>query len=191
MKKIQAGSFSQLPVSPVVLIGANVKGKANYAAVAFISAVNINPPIVGVSINKRHYTTRGIIENETFSINIPAIENKDQTDYCGLVSGKITDKSKIFHTFYGELGTAPMIDDFPVNYECKYTGKSMEFAMDTFYFAEVHQVYAAEELLTDGKKWNPGVLNPLLLGSDNMYWSLGKKSGQAFKDGRKYNPESK
>jgi len=32
-----------------------------------------------------------------------------ETDYCGIVSGKKTDKAKLFENFYGKLKTAPMI----------------------------------------------------------------------------------
>ena len=42
-----------------------------------------------------------------------------ETDYCGLVSGRKTDKSNIFNVFYGELETAPMIMECPVSIECK------------------------------------------------------------------------
>jgi len=33
----------------------------------------------------------------------------EATDWCGLHSGKRTDKSKVFETFAGELENAPMI----------------------------------------------------------------------------------
>jgi flavin reductase (DIM6/NTAB) family NADH-FMN oxidoreductase RutF len=41
------------------------------------------------------------------------------TDYCGIVSGKNNDKSRIFDLFYGKLKTIPMIKDCPLNMECK------------------------------------------------------------------------
>jgi flavin reductase (DIM6/NTAB) family NADH-FMN oxidoreductase RutF len=41
------------------------------------------------------------------------------TDYCEIVSGKKNDKSRIFDLFYGELKTAPMIKDCPLNMESK------------------------------------------------------------------------
>jgi flavin reductase (DIM6/NTAB) family NADH-FMN oxidoreductase RutF len=44
-----------------------------------------------------------------------------ETDYCGIRSGKEVDKSKIFDVFYGELETAPMINDCPVTAECTLT----------------------------------------------------------------------
>ena len=41
------------------------------------------------------------------------------TDYCGTVSGHITDKSMLFKVFYGETSSVPMIEECPVNLECR------------------------------------------------------------------------
>ncbi len=123
MGKIKAGSFNPLPIVPIVLVGANVNKKPNYMTVGFVNGVNIKPAIICVSLNKKHYTPKGIIDNGTFSINIPNTDYAAETDYCGLVSGKTTDKSTIFTTFYGELETAPMIEEFPITCECKYIDK--------------------------------------------------------------------
>ena len=80
-------------------------------AVGWASRVDGNPPMMGVALNKRHYTPTGSRECQSFSINIPPVDlvAAQRTDYCGLVSGRETDKSELFDLFYGELGTAPMI----------------------------------------------------------------------------------
>lgn len=106
MGKTKVGSFNPMPIMPIVLVGANVNGKPNYMAVGFVGGVNVKPATVCVSLNKVHHTPKGIIENGTFSINIPSADYVTETDYCGLVSGKTTDKSGVFTTFYGELETA-------------------------------------------------------------------------------------
>lgn len=186
MGKIKSGSFNPLPIVPVVLVGANVNGKPNYMAVGFVSGVNIKPAIVGVSLNKHHHTPKGIIENSTFSINIPSAAYVKETDYCGLVSGKTTDKSDIFTTFYGELETAPMIEEFPITCECKYIGKKVEFDMDTVYFGEVRQVYINEEIITGNKEVDIIKANPFILGIDNLYRTVGKSAGQAWHIGWEY-----
>jgi len=70
MGKVKTGAYNPLPVVPIVLVGANVNGKPNYMAVGFVNGVNITPAIVSVSLNKKHHTPKGIIENRTFSINV-------------------------------------------------------------------------------------------------------------------------
>ncbi|MDQ1274511.1 MAG: hypothetical protein QG610_82 [Euryarchaeota archaeon] len=96
---------------PVTLLGANVKGKANFMALGWTSRVNGNPPMLGVGIHKAHYTPEGIIENRNFSVNFPSSEMVKETDYCGIDSGKKIDKSSLLEVIYGELETAPMIKE--------------------------------------------------------------------------------
>lgn len=188
MEKVKAGSFHPLPIVPIALVGANVNGKPNYMAVGFVNGVNIKPPILCVSLNKHHHTPEGIIWNGTFSINIPSMDYVKETDYCGLVSGKTTDKSNIFTTFYGELETAPMIEEFPITCECKYIDKK-EFEMDMVYFGEVHQVYMNQDIIMDNNKVDIVKANPLITGMDNWYRTVGEKVGQAYQIGWKYAPK--
>ena len=190
MEKIKTGAYNPLPVVPIVLVGANVNDKPNYMAVGFVSGVNVNPAIVCVSLNKKHHTPKGIIENGSFSINIPSADYVVETDYCGLVSGKRVVKSKIFSSFYGELETAPMIEEFPIVCECRYTGQSVEFAMGTVYFGEVVQVYVNEELLGANQKIDILQANPLCYsGLENRYRALGKDLGPGWSIGRQYGPK--
>ena len=96
-----------MSVMPTLLVGANVKGKANYMTAAWSTGACMAPPMVCVAINKTRYTAKGIEENKTFSLNIPSAKHVVETDHCGLVSGAHEDKSKVFKSFYGKLKTAP------------------------------------------------------------------------------------
>jgi flavin reductase (DIM6/NTAB) family NADH-FMN oxidoreductase RutF/effector-binding domain-containing protein len=187
MGKVKTGAYNPLPVVPIVLVGANVNGKPNYMAVGFVNGVSIKPAIVYVSLNKKHHTPKGIIENSTFSINIPSTEYVIETDYCGLVSGKTVDKSTMFTTFYGELETAPMIEEFPITCECRYTGQNVEFAMNTVYFGKVVQVYINEEILGENRTIDILKANPIYYsGIENRYRSLGEDMGPGWSLGRQY-----
>jgi flavin reductase (DIM6/NTAB) family NADH-FMN oxidoreductase RutF/effector-binding domain-containing protein len=190
MGKVKTGVYNPLPVVPIALVGANVNGKPNYMAVGFVNGVNIKPAIVYVSLNKKHHTPKGIIENGTFSINVPSADYVVETDYCGLVSGKSVDKSNIFSTFYGELETAPMIEEFPITCECRYTGQKVEFDMDTVYFGEVIQVYVNEEILGKNRKVDILKANPICYsGIENRYRTLGEDMGPAWRIGKQYKPK--
>ncbi len=190
MGKVKTEAHNLLPVVPIVLVGANVNGKPNYMAVGFVNGVNIKPAIVYVSLNKKHHTPKGIIENGTFSINVPSADHVIETDYCGLVSGKRVDKSNIFTTFYGELETAPMIEEFPITCECRYTGQKVEFDMDTVYFGEIIQVYVNEEILGENKKIDILKANPIYYsGIEKRYRTLGEDMGPAWRIGRQYKPK--
>jgi len=76
-------------------------------------------PMPAMAIRKERYTLKGVQEHGTFSINVASSSMVKKVDYCGIYSGKNTDKSQIFTPFYSELKTAPLIEECPVNLECK------------------------------------------------------------------------
>jgi flavin reductase (DIM6/NTAB) family NADH-FMN oxidoreductase RutF len=190
MEKKPTGAYNPLPVVPIVLVSANVNGKPNYMAAAFVNGVNVKPPVLYVSLNKRHHTPKGIIENGTFSINVPSVDDVVETDYCGLTSGNHSDKSGIFKTFYGELKTAPMIEEFPINCECRYTGQKVEFDMDIVYFGEIVQVHVDDGILGENGKIDVLKANPIYFsGLENRYRALGEDLGPGWSIGKKYIPK--
>jgi len=79
----------------------------------------MDPGSVSLGMNRAHYTNAGIRENGTFSVNLPDEPLVMKTDHRGLVSGRKVDKGAPFKTFSGKLKTAPMIEECPVNMECR------------------------------------------------------------------------
>jgi flavin reductase (DIM6/NTAB) family NADH-FMN oxidoreductase RutF len=107
------------------------------------------------------------------------------TDYCGLVSGHDVDKSELFETFYGKLGTAPMITACPINIECKLI-RTVELVDHEAFIGQIVAVYSGEEFLTDDR---PDVekINPLVFSMHDCYYrSLGKQLARAWEVGRGY-----
>ncbi len=183
--KIDPGPFV-LPM-PVVLVGAEVEGKANFMPAAFLGIVNIQPVTVVCGLNPKHYTCRGIEQNEAFSLNIPGPELVEATDWCGLRSGQRVDKSKVFETFEGELSGVPLIEKCRMNIECNVK-HVVPLAVDTVYFGEVVAVHADEEVLVDGNPdWQK--ISPLIFTfPDKAYWKLGEYVAPAWEAGKKFEP---
>ncbi|MFC1532109.1 flavin reductase family protein [Thermodesulfobacteriota bacterium] len=176
------------PPMPTTLVGAVVEGNANFMTAAWVSRVNTKPPMIAVAVHKGRHTRKGMVENKTFSVCIPSVEMEEVTDYCGVVSGSKVDKSKLFDVFYGELGTAPMIVECPVNIECKLS-QIVELPTHGLFIGEVVAAYSEDRFLTDGK---PDIrkINPILLTlPDRRYWAFGEQIGTAWKDGLKYQLE--
>ncbi|MFX1466052.1 MAG: flavin reductase family protein [Promethearchaeota archaeon] len=190
MEKVNIGTTAFVYPMPMTLVGSNVGGQPNFMAVAWVNRCNHKPPLLVCGLNKRHYTPEGIRENETFSVNIPTVEMLEETDYCGLVSGRKTDKSKLFEVFYGELKTAPMIKQCPLNIECKLFDIH-ELPTNNLYIGEIVAAYTEEKYLTDdGKHPDIKKINPFVLTMpDNSFWNVGEYLGKAWDIGKKLKKE--
>lgn len=164
---------------PTVLAGVEVDGKPNYVTIGACGVVSLDA-VLYISLKSTHFSTRGVKENGYFSVNIPSAEMVKITDYCGVVSGKDTDKSKLFTSFYNEIGRAPMIKECPMNLLCKVINSIQMFGFEMF-FGEIVAVYANEQCLTEGKL-DPLKVNPMIMMGES-YYELGKVVGNLFKDG--------
>jgi len=177
-----------LPPMPVSLVGAMVEDRPNFMAAAWLTRVGGRPPLIGVSIGQGHLTGQGIRETETFSVCLPGPELVAKVDYCGLTSGRVTDKAALFDVFYGDLKTAPMIRECPLCLEVRLE-KVVELPGNGFYVGEIVAGYADGAILSDGKP-DVAKYRPLLLTMpDNRYWTLGDavagawQAGKALKNG--------
>ncbi len=163
---------------PVILVGANVNGKPNYLVIGYSCPFDFGKYIF-FSLYPKRYTAIGIHENMTFSVNIPSEDLVEKTNICGSKSGRDIDKSSLFDNFYGELKTAPMIRECPVNIECKVheildygdgegiIGKVIKSYVDQQYTSKVEG-----KVILDWRKIHPIIWTT---GGDFNYYKLGER----------------
>jgi flavin reductase (DIM6/NTAB) family NADH-FMN oxidoreductase RutF len=183
-KKFRARAFFY-PLTTIIA-GANVNDKANFVTIAFCGMFHYKPPMLYISSGKNHYTNQGIKENQTYSVNFPSVDMVQATDYIGIKSGKEIDKSELFDVFYGELKTAPMINEAPMNHECRLVKVLDLGGTNEIFLGEIIQTYIDEDCLINGK---PDIrkLRPILFaGIDRNYLEIGKNIGEAYKIGKNY-----
>jgi len=170
---------------PIVMVGAQKNGRPNFMTAAFCGMLKIQPPVVVLGLNKAHFTTAGIFENGTFSVNIPSTSMLKAVDYCGLVSGHTYDKSGLFKVFYGKLETAPMIEECPLTMECKKM-QTVDLDTDGVFIGEVIATYCDDQYM-NGKMPDIIKLDPIIFSvSNSSYWSIGKNIGKAWSIGKDY-----
>jgi flavin reductase (DIM6/NTAB) family NADH-FMN oxidoreductase RutF len=185
--KTQLGAFPLLYPIPIVLVGATVEGRANFATLGQCGLMGVNPALVYVSSHRNHHTNQGILEHSTFSLNLPHTGMLALTDYCGTVSGLEVDKGALFDVFYGELGSAPMIRECPVNLECQAIE---EFSVEhrQIFVGRVVQAYVDEGLVEerDGQRVIAGLgqLDPIIYALDNRYYRIGEPIGVGYQEGK-------
>lgn len=185
MKKISVGPQTLVYPMPAFLIGANVGGKPNFMTAAWSGIACSTPPMLTVALQHHRYTLKGIKENGTFSVNVPSAKLVRETDYCGIVSGTKEDKTSLcnFSPFYGKLKDAPLIEQCPVNLECRVV-HMLHLGSHTLVIGQIEEVHISEECLTDGEP-DPLKIDPIMYitGANKSYFRLGELVGPAFKIG--------
>lgn len=178
------GAINALYPMPTTLVGSTVNGKPNILTVAHVGILNHGTPqYLSLGLGKVHYSNAGIKENRSFSICLPSEELMVKTDYCGIMTGKKTDKAALFDIFYGELETAPMIRECPVNMELKLYDV-LDFPTHDIFIGELVQTYADESVMTGGKI-DISKLRPLLFDMNSVkYWRLGPDVGKCWNAGK-------
>jgi flavin reductase (DIM6/NTAB) family NADH-FMN oxidoreductase RutF len=185
MTKIKMQPERWMYPRPTLLVGANVRGKANFMTVGGGGVADAGPPMIGIPIRHFQYTLKGILENMTFSVNTPSVDQVKETDYCGIVSGAKVDKVAAcgFEVFYGDLQTAPMIEQCPLCLECKVV-HVLNLGTHAFVIGEVKGTYISEDCLTDGK---PDVdkVRPMVFNLEaSTYSTIGSVVAKAWSVGR-------
>lgn len=175
-----------LPVFPMptVVVGSVVKGRPNFMPVGWISMANMSPPQLSIAVAKGRHTTEGVLETGAFSVNLVTAEMVEKADYCGLFSGRSTDKSEVFETFMGELEKAPLISDSPMTAEC-LVARTVELPSHYLFVGEVKNAYADARFVQDGKA-DLLTMKPLVLTMpDNHYRMLGETVAEAWNVGHR------
>ncbi len=163
---------------PIILVGANVNDKPNYLVIGYSCPFDFGKYIF-FSMSKTRYTSIGIHETMVFSVSIPSEDLVEKTNICGSKSGRDIDKSALFNNFYGELKIAPMIEECPINMECK-VHQILDYDRNEGIIGEVVKSYVNSKCAIgeEGKgKLDWREIHPIIwtTGGDFNYYSLGKR----------------
>jgi len=186
MKKITLGPQTLVYPMPAFLVGAQVGGKPNFMTVAWSGIAASSPPMITVALQHHRHTLKGIKENGSFSVNVPSAALARETDYCGTISGATKpDKAADcnFAIFYGKLKNAPLIEQCPVNLECKVV-HTLALGSHTLIVGQIEEVHASEECMSGDLPDLPKI-DPLMYitGVNKAYFRVGEMIGPAFKIG--------
>jgi flavin reductase (DIM6/NTAB) family NADH-FMN oxidoreductase RutF len=185
MKKINLGKLPFMYPMPMIIVGTLVDSKPNFMAVAWVTPVNFDPPLIGIALGKTHHTNTGIKENQSFSICVPDIDLVRRTDFVGIVSGKQVDKSDVFTVFFEEHNDIPLIAECPVCIQLKLE-RIIELPSNDFFIGSVVATYMDERCIHDGKP-DMRRINPFTLSMpDNNYWEVGAFLGKAWSSGKEF-----
>lgn len=149
---MKAGTL--LNPTPVVLVSCadqNNPGKKNMITLAWAGTVNSDPPMVSVSIRKERFSHDLILHSGEFVVNL-ADENMCQAvDFCGVRSGRDTDKAKETGLRYCAakgMDTAPAVEGAPLSLSCKVR-QVIKLGSHDMFLGEVVAVRVRKDLMDD------------------------------------------
>lgn len=164
---------------PAVMVSAGDKeSNQNILTIAWTGTICTNPPMVYISVRPERYSYQMIKDTGEFVINLTTEKLAKATDYCGVRSGRDTDKWKETGLTPGpaeSLLYAPVIKECPVSIECRVT-EIKELGSHHMFLAEVKTVQVDESYLNEKNKFELNKTG-LLAYSHGEYLGLGKKIG--------------
>lgn len=164
---------------PAVMVSCGRAGeKPNIITVAWTGTVNSDPPMVSVSIRPERYSYPIIKETGEFVINLTTKDLVFATDYCGVTSGKNTDKFQKLNLTPcpSKVVACPGIAQSPVNIECRVT-QVIPLGSHDMFLAEVVSVSVDDSYLDETGKFHLNDLG-LTAYSHGEYFLLGEKLGK-------------
>ena len=166
------------PIPAVMVSCADREHKPNIITIAWAGTICSNPAMVSISIRKERYSYDIIKNSKEFVINLVTKSLVKQTDYCGVRSGKDVDKfNKMELTAAkGTLQFAPLIEESPVNIECKVK-EIIPLGSHDMFLGEVVNVAVDKKFMDSKGKFH---LNKsgLVVYSHGEYFGLGELLGK-------------
>ncbi len=163
------------PIPPALVTCGSME-KPNILTAAWVGIINTKPPMCYISLRPERYSAPIIKESGVFCINLPTESLVKSVDFCGVRSGKNTDKFGICKLSATEgITGVPLLAESPISLECKVT-QILELGSHEMYLAEITAVHVEESLIDESGKLHIEKAK-LLAFAHGGYYALGKKLG--------------
>ena len=181
MEKISMKPGTMLAPVPVVMVSCGAKEEEyNIITIAWTGIINSEPPMTYVSIRPSRLSHEIIERNKAFVINICNESLVATTDFCGVRSGRDVNKFKEreLTLIQGEEINCPIIEEAPVNLECKVVD-TIKYNTHDMFVAEIVKVHVDSNLMDGNGKINMAKAD-LICYSHGEYFGLQKKAFGKF-----------
>lgn len=167
------------PVPAVMVSCADKEGNKNIVTIAWAGTICSDPAMVSISVRPERHSYKMIRETGEFVINLTTKDLTYATDWCGVKSGRDVDKFAEMKLTAGKadsLAYAPIIEESPVNLECKVK-EVLELGSHHMFVAEITGVQISEKHMNESGKFELNQTG-LVAYSHGEYFVLGEKIGK-------------
>lgn len=165
------------PLPAVMVTVADKTGKSNIITVAWAGTICSAPAMLSISVRKERFSHHMLMETGEFVVNLTTEKLLFATDYCGVRSGRDVDKWKEMKLTPGQATQvcAPIIEESPVNLECRVT-EVKELGSHDMFLAEIVAVNVDEAYMNENGKFQLNSTD-LVAYCHGEYRALGDKLG--------------
>lgn len=177
MAKISLKGSAMLSPVPPALVSVGTVDSPNVLTVAWTGILASTPPTTYISVRKERFSHHIIKETGEFVINLCTVGLVAAADYCGVKSGKDTDKFKKC-SLTAEKAFAlscPTIKESPLCLECKVR-EVVELGSHDMFIADIVAVDVDEEIMDKKGKIHLEKAG-LAAYAHGEYFALGKRIG--------------
>ena len=162
---------------PAVMVSSGTVEKPNVMTVAWTGIINTQPSKTYISVRKSRYSYDLIKNSGSFVINLVPSTLVKACDFCGVRSGKDTDKFKVCNlTAEASFSVdAPSIAECPLSLECRVT-EIIELGSHDMVLADIVSVAVKQDLIDQNGRLALEKAG-LLAYVHGEYFTLGKKIG--------------
>ncbi len=170
------GSVLTAPVPPALITCGDME-KPNVFTVAWTGTLCTQPPKTYISVRPERYSYELIKNTREFVVNLPTKSLVRAVDYCGVKSGRDTDKLSQMglHIEKGETLDCPVLLDSPVSLECKVTD-IIKLGSHDMFMADITAVSVDPRYLDENGRLMLEKAE-LIAYSHGDYFALGEKLG--------------
>ncbi len=178
MSKIKWKGGALIAPLPAVLVTSGTLECPNVFTVAWTGIINTQPPKTYISVRPSRLSYENIKKYGKFVINLVSSSNVRALDYCGVRSGRDTDKLadtglKVIPAL--ELEDTPVIESSPLSLECVVTD-TISLGTHDMFICDIVATDVNKELINSEGRLRLDKAD-LVAYSHGEYFSLGKKLG--------------
>lgn len=175
-KQSWKGSTLLAPI-PAALVTCGTLDAPNVFTVAWTGIVNTQPPKTYISVRPERFSYPLIRQSGEFVINITTRRLLRAVDFCGVRSGRDTDKFALCNLTAepASLLSCPMLAESPLSLECRITDV-LELGSHHMMLADIVAVNADESLLAENGKLQLNHAD-LIAFAHGAYYELGRQLG--------------
>ena len=147
-KRFKPGTL--LSPVPAVMVSCGDGEEKNIITIGWTGIINSDPPITYISVRKSRYSHHIIEKTGEFVINLTTEKLAFAADYCGVRSGRDVDKFKEMNLTAeaGEIVKCPMIEQSPVNLECRVL-EVKSYPTHDMFIAEIVAMHIDDEIVDE------------------------------------------